>query len=194
MSASLADLAQQLDTVREATAAKLGLPPGEVVRTTEGGALRADVGKVPLHLVPPAVLKLALPAEYHGFIDWFHGTAGVNHTEAISGTDKLRVAAANAIFNAGSLLRVARVWDVGAKKYAPWNWYKGLTFSNLYSSAIRHALKAQYEEIDAVEDGGTGEPHTAHYAWNVCVCYVFALEGRTELDDRAACAQPQRAA
>ena len=160
-------------------------PAGEVMRVTEAGALRADVGKVPLHLVPPEVMKLALPAEYHGFIDWFHGSGTV---------DDLRMCARVALGDQRGVLAVARVWEVGAKKYAAWNWFKGLLFSNLYNSAMRHALKAQYETIDRVEDGGTGEPHTAHYAWNVCVCYVFAMQGRTELDDRAACAQPPRAA
>ncbi len=139
--------------------------------------MRADTGKALLYLVPPEILELALPEEFHGFIRWFHGLGNANELESC---------ASQALGDARGVLGLASVYTAGAQKYAPWNWAKGLTFSNLYNSAIRHALKMQVEELDAVADGGTGLPHAWHYSWNVGSCFVFTQQGRTDLDDRAA--------
>ena len=131
-------------------------------------------------LVPPEVLKLALPTRFHGFIDWFHerGSSRTLETVVIDALDAFQLPA--------GVLGYAEVLTYGARKYAPRNWEKGLKFSNVYDSAIRHALKMQYEAIDAIADGGSGLPHRSHYAWNVIACYVFTLRGRTDLDDRPA--------
>lgn len=154
---------------------------GEIMTTDpDTGAMRANGSKPLLHLVPPEVLKLALPTRFHGFIDWFHerGSSRTLETVVIDALDAFQLPA--------GVLGYAEVLTYGARKYAPRNWEKGLKFSNVYDSAIRHALKMQYEAIDAIADGGSGLPHRSHYAWNVIACYVFTLRGRTDLDDRPA--------
>lgn len=57
---------------------------------------------------------------------------------------------------------LADVLNYGAKKYAPWNWEKGISRRRLYAAACRH-YKAilDGEEIDRE----SGLPHTAHLAF-----------------------------
>lgn len=57
----------------------------------------------------------------------------------------------------------ARVADMGAKKYAPWNWAKGLPVSQLASSLQRH-LWAYMEGED--HDPESGLSHLDHVLWN----------------------------
>lgn len=81
---------------------------------------------------------------------------------------------------------------LGAIKYAPWNWAKGLMFDETYGSTMRH-LQAWWGGQDLDEDytdengtliKGTGKPHLWHILWNVGALIFFTDRGRTELDNR----------
>lgn len=77
----------------------------------------------------------------------------------------------------------ARVSEVGAIKYAPWNWTKGLKRTQLCGSLWRHATALQGgEEYDLVENGGTGLLHAEHVLWNALALYHSHYHGI--LDDR----------
>lgn len=59
--------------------------------------------------------------------------------------------------------QVAKVFTMGAKKYAPFNWLKGMPWSSMVASMKRH--------IAAFENGEDFDPesglyHLAHAAWN----------------------------
>lgn len=57
----------------------------------------------------------------------------------------------------------ARVAEHGAKKYAPWNWSKGLARVQLLCSLLRHTfayLRGQDRDPDS------GLLHTDHILWN----------------------------
>ena len=58
-----------------------------------------------------------------------------------------------------ALLRLARHYEQGAKKYADRNWEKGIPVSVMMDSAIRHILKYM--------DGWTDEDHLCAAAWNI---------------------------
>lgn len=152
----------------------------EVLTVAPTGAMRMNGAKSLMYLVPPEVLEEALPGHVRhlvqSFIDWFHNERPCSGI-AEGAQDALTLAGG---VQCDGVLAYAEVLTKGAQKYAPRNWELGLPFSNLYNSAIRHALKASKEEIDA----DTGCTHWACYAWNVCACYVFTLRGRTDLDDR----------
>lgn len=78
---------------------------------------------------------------------------------------------------------VAKVVDVltlGASKYAPRNWEKGLSFSDTFASLQRHATKWFGGED---HDDETGIHHMAHVATNALFLVYFALTGKGK-DDR----------
>lgn len=56
-----------------------------------------------------------------------------------------------------------RVAEFGAKKYAPWNWSKGLARVQLLCSLLRHAF-AYLRGEDTDRDSGLS--HTDHILWN----------------------------
>ena len=71
---------------------------------------------------------------------------------------------------------LASVYEKGAVKYAPFDWYKGLSASRIMASVSRH-LKA-YELDEQENDLETGLPHLVHAAWGYTAMLVFLREGR----------------
>lgn len=69
------------------------------------------------------------------------------------------------------LLRsAARVFDYGRKKYAEWNWAKGMPWSVPLACIARHALSiAEGEYVDPE----SGEPHYGHIVCNLVMLYTF---------------------
>ena len=74
----------------------------------------------------------------------------------------------------------ARVFDYGRKKYAAWNWAKGMPWSVPLGCTIRHALK----ELEGQElDDESGLPHRGHIHCNLLMLKQYALS-YPEGDDR----------
>ena len=74
-----------------------------------------------------------------------------------------------------ALQRLARWYELGAKKYEDRNWEKGIPFSRYMDSAMRHLTKYMM--------GMTDEDHLAAAAWNItCIMHHEEL-GQMELDD-----------
>jgi hypothetical protein len=68
----------------------------------------------------------------------------------------------------------SRVAEFGAKKYAPWNWSKGLSRVQLLGSLLRHAFAYLRGED---RDTDSGLLHTDHILWN-----AVALSHNTHWD------------
>lgn len=64
---------------------------------------------------------------------------------------------------ADALEELARVYTVGARKYADRNWEKGMAWSRMFGSMMRHAWKFWRGET---HDPETGCHHMAMAAWN----------------------------
>jgi len=81
------------------------------------------------------------------------------------------------------LLATSQVLDFGAKKYEPYNWAKGISYSRVYAALNRH-LMAWWVGED--EDEETGIHHLAHAS--CCLMFLTHYElvgGRyREYDDR----------
>jgi len=73
------------------------------------------------------------------------------------------------------LRRVAKWYELGAKKYADRNWEKGIPFSRCIDSAKRH--------IDKYIMGMTDEDHLSAAVWNLLAIIHFQELGMDELDD-----------
>ena len=58
---------------------------------------------------------------------------------------------------------LAKVYTDGAVKYAPRNWEKGMDWSRMFGSLVRHAFAFWRGEDN---DKESGSPHMAHVAWN----------------------------
>jgi hypothetical protein len=65
----------------------------------------------------------------------------------------------------------AKVLAIGAKKYAPWNWAKGMSWAATIACAGRHALKVL--ELEEQNDDETGETHYGHFLCNLVFLRTF---------------------
>jgi hypothetical protein len=64
----------------------------------------------------------------------------------------------------------ARVWEYGKKKYAAWNWTKGMDWSVPFACAMRHMAAWQRgEECDPE----SGLPHLAHAQCNLRMLTLY---------------------
>ena len=73
-----------------------------------------------------------------------------------------------------AILRVARHFEAGAKKYNDRNWEKGIPVHSFIDSAQRHLKKYL--------DGHNDEDHLSAAAWNL-LCAMWTEEKRPELQD-----------
>lgn len=80
------------------------------------------------------------------------------------------------------LAELARVYTFGAKKYAPYNWERGMDHSRVFNSMLRH-IYAYWDGEN--RDQETGLHHMAHAAWNALTLLVYSLRG-VGVDDRKA--------
>lgn len=80
----------------------------------------------------------------------------------------------------GPLLQVADVFGYGERKYDAYNWRKGMEWSRLYSSALRH-LWAWFRGED--KDPESGHPHLAHAVCNLLMIMDYS-EFNLGKDDR----------
>lgn len=72
------------------------------------------------------------------------------------------------------------VYAYGEKKYASWNWIKGMKWSRVSDSMLRHYERFQMGEK---RDEESGLLHSAHMAWNAITLLTYELLGVGE-DDR----------
>lgn len=77
---------------------------------------------------------------------------------------------------------VAKVWEMGAEKYAPMDWAVGQNFSTLIDCAMRHTLEI-VQRGPWAKDEESGQYHAAHVAWNWLTLLTFMALERHDLDD-----------
>lgn len=78
------------------------------------------------------------------------------------------------------LMEIARVFTQGAQKYAPRNWEKGMEWSRVYNSLMRHSLAFWNGEN---LDKESNLHHMAHVAVNAMFLIEYNKTHRN-LDDR----------
>lgn len=79
------------------------------------------------------------------------------------------------------MLYVAKVMELGAKKYGPYNWRGNAVLATVYvDAAMRHLLA--YLDGETI-DPESGQPHTAHVAACMGILLDAAVTGNLD-DDR----------
>jgi hypothetical protein len=139
------------------------MPVGDLESNERGTGARFNDGKPPMELIPLALL------EGH-FTDW-RSNFVVDLAVFAETRERLRLYEAweRVAFElrwAGlSLLELeARVFGYGAKKYAPFNWTKGMPWSVPVACIIRHLMAIERGEEN---DPESGLPHVGHIACNL---------------------------
>lgn len=155
---------------------------GDINSDAKGSGARFNTGKVPYELLPLGVL-----------VKWLRAFSG-NRGPAFQVIEALATGQTGHEYGLRSaLLRAtgyeaeldafadaARVFDYGRKKYAEWNWAKGMAWSIPLACAIRHCLAILSGEEN---DPESGLPHIGHVKCNLLMLLTFA-ETFPEGDDR----------
>ena len=150
---------------------------GDVNSDARGSGARFNSGKPPVELIPVWIIA---------------------NTTFVDPTDEAKGEAADLLALLGDWQRLectaidilarmedwhvdcARVFDYGRKKYAEWNWAKGMPWSVPLACAVRHCLAILRGEEN---DPESGLPHRGHVACNLVMLAQYE-SSYPEGDDR----------
>lgn len=76
-----------------------------------------------------------------------------------------------------ALWEVGKVYTMGATKYDPWNWRKGLKYSRVFAAMLRHVYKWWMGEQFDQQDG---QRHLASVAWCALTLIHYDLAKEAE--------------
>jgi hypothetical protein len=138
---------------------------GDVNSSERGSGARYNDGKPDLSLIPLTIVAASLDGGEDPLVQESLNLLGLFQT---TGNGDYLTAALNSV---GEDWRdCARVFEYGKKKYAAWNWAKGMAWSIPLACAARHALAIlEGEEIDSE----SGLPHVGHYMANLVMLAHF---------------------
>lgn len=144
---------------------------GDINSTTRGSGARYNGGKVPLDLIPLSFLANELRLRNAP-----KTTAGVQALGALSYLGEFQVTG-EALYLYSALRELgdgwdecARVFDYGRKKYAEWNWAKGMPWSVPLACAARH-LRQIIDGEDMDEE--SGRLHVGHVYCNIVMLLQY---------------------
>jgi len=152
---------------------------GDVNSAERGSGARFNTGKPPLELIPLRIVadfyrgpfvndeRLSFIAALEQLGIWQEGGS----TECLND-------AAKALGN--GWVECAQVFDYGRKKYAEWNWLKGMAWSIPLACAARHLMAMLSGEV---LDPESKLPHRGHVLCNLVMLHTYSrtfIEG----DDR----------
>ena len=148
--------------------AKWNMAVGDLSSDEKGSGARDNGYKQPLDLIPVSVWRN----------NWRHDI--LNHPQGIEITEMLyglqrwqegETAMLDQMMVGVELGGAVDVFSYGAKKYAEWNWAKGMQWSVPLGCALRHVLAML--EGEAL-DPESGQPHLNHVYCNVIMLQYFA--------------------
>lgn len=161
---------------------------GDIRSNEAGSGARYNNGKVALDLIPAKLM-----ASYFSHIDDAVQVPRWRTTLTLLGEFQMRLnpreldyaTLVQALWSLGPAREVwsecAQVFDYGRKKYAAWNWAKGMPWTVPIGCALRHIVLGPLvgEEIDPE----SGKPHRGHVACNI-VMLLYYIDYYPEGDDR----------
>lgn len=145
---------------------------GDVNSTARGSGARYNSGKAPFDLIPLAVIARSLRRDMGGsrdphMLDVLKSLEALGEFQTCRNVDNLERALGYLKDHWSSC---AKVFDYGRKKYAEWNWAKGMDWNIPLACAARHALK--YIDGEVLDDE-SGESHIGHMLCNLVMLRVF---------------------
>lgn len=145
---------------------------GDVTSNARGSGARYNAGKVPLDLLLLIDVADMLPRDTEERRDVIEALGALGTFQETRDREALEAVVACLYSSHTEALRdAARVLDYGRKKYAAWNWAKGMSWSIPLACAARHLLAIYDGERD---DKESGLPHAAHVVCNVLMLAAFA--------------------
>ena len=153
---------------------------GDVKSDKKGSGARFNDGKVSYELIPIRIFAnqikfdLALKGSskrveciYNALLALQHWQEGGDVSDLYESTKAML----GDSFGGVAWDECARVFEYGVKKYAEWNWLKGMQWSVPLGCAVRHL-----EHIYAGEelDHESGLRHRGHFLCNVCMLIMYA--------------------
>lgn len=157
---------------------------GDVTSAERGSGARFNTGKVPLEYIPAEILGMwvdrSRDTEFEPAMidaDWVE-----SFLDALGQWQRREIGAWHllAYFDRAELFEAARVFEYGTKKYAAWNWAKGMKWSVCVGCIQRHLM----EIVDGqLVDAESGRLHIGHVLCNVIMLVHYSAFYR-EGDDR----------
>lgn len=144
------------------------MPVGDVASQERGSGARYNDAKPDLSLVP---LRLILPAVPPAWRWRLSLLAAFQETSDSAHLDQLLACA-----TPQDWADCARVFEYGRRKYAAWNWAKGMKWSIPLACAARHVLLGP--AVGQQNDAESGLPHSGHFLCNVVMLAVFVRSYR----------------
>jgi len=160
---------------------------GDINSNEKGSGARFNDGKPQYHLLPLHVLGRYLLLE-HGRHDLrVQAIAMLSLFQARIGNDAENLMSALSVLGTATgndypegLEDAVRVFEYGAKKYAAWNWAKGMKWSIPIECCVRHLLADLTGEPN---DPESGYSHLGHAQCNIIMLLLY-LDVYPEGDDR----------
>lgn len=139
---------------------------GDITSTAKGSGARYNAGKPPFDLLPLSALALAFPE------DSSPARAVLERLGAFQAShDAGHVLQAILALGAAAWVEAAQVFDYGRRKYAAWNWAKGMPWSVPLACAARHCWAMLHgEELDPE----SGLPHRGHVLCNLLMLLTYS--------------------
>lgn len=153
---------------------------GDVNSDVRGSGARYNGGKAPIELIP--LRLIAAQQRYAGRFGKFESEiVALEHLARFQegGTEDDLYAAIEAIGPAW--VECAQVFDYGRKKYASWNWAKGMAWSVPLACAARHIVFGLMAGDEF--DDESGLTHRGHFLCNIVMLLTF-IRTYPEGDDR----------
>ena len=152
---------------------------GDVNSAERGSGARFNDGKIDLTLLPPWCWEeLSHRVDPDNLLRLFYGTELEHLIRFWEGDDDSIEIVIDGLSD-DDITGAAEVFAYGAKKYAAWNWAKGMPWSVPMACYLRHMLLADPESVDAE----SGMPHRWHASCNLIMLAQFA-QLCPDMDDR----------
>jgi hypothetical protein len=139
------------------------MPVGDINSSAAGSGARYNDNKDRLDLVPAVLWSTVF--EEAGCPDLERAADFLWQVQA---WDRSSGSAPRFEYSMDDLTQAARVFEYGSRKYASWNWAKGMSWSIPIGCALRHMRAMALDEVD---DPESGLPH-----WGHVVCNLIMLD------------------
>jgi hypothetical protein len=159
---------------------------GDIASTEIGSGARYNAGKLPVELIPLSIIAETYMTVVEGdeAVNACHALAHLGVWQERGTDDGERNYLIDALQEMGleGFEEAARVFDYGRRKYAEWNWAKGMSWTAVMACAARHLLKIIEGEQN---DAESGLSHRGHFFCNVIMLLTYEFT-YPEGDDRPA--------